>query len=203
METTEMEVLFNEAKRLVRILGWCSNQFLMEHFGIGYNKGGRLMDLLEEKQIISEFQGDRKRRSLISNKSIAPSDIDKQILLNIPTEEDLEKIVNFIIKNNNDGMDSLPTVATEAYNSGLKTGFMGGGEYVNIVANRIINDLKKTIALNNSEINKVTRVEVVDHTQDFLGDRKVVYSKRSVPAVELSYQDEGRTLKIFLSEKQK
>jgi hypothetical protein len=43
--------------------------------------------------------------------------------------------------------------------------------------------------------NKVTRFEVIDHTPNGEGR---VYVKRDLKEIEISYQDDGRTLKIFL-----
>jgi hypothetical protein len=43
--------------------------------------------------------------------------------------------------------------------------------------------------------NKVTRFEVIDHTPNGEGR---VYVKRDPKEIEISYQDDGRTLKIFL-----
>ncbi len=45
----------------------------------------------------------------------------------------------------------------------------------------------------------VTRFEVIDHTKNGLG-RLVVVTGDDV-AVELSYQDDGRTLKVFLRDR--
>lgn len=47
--------------------------------------------------------------------------------------------------------------------------------------------------------NKVTRVEVIDHRSNAPGVGRA-FVAWDVPSVELSYQDDGRTLKIFLSD---
>lgn len=50
--------------------------------------------------------------------------------------------------------------------------------------------------------NKLNRVEVIDHTKSFEegGGRRFVYwDTKNETKVELSFQDEGRTLKIFLT----
>ena len=44
---------------------------------------------------------------------------------------------------------------------------------------------------------KVTRFEVIDHTKDMLGR---VYVKNNTE-VELSFQDDGKTLKVFITDK--
>lgn len=44
-------------------------------------------------------------------------------------------------------------------------------------------------------ITKVTRVEVIDHSPDGKGR---AFVKWGVKSLELSYQDDGRTLKIFI-----
>lgn len=43
---------------------------------------------------------------------------------------------------------------------------------------------------------KVTRVEVINHQDDPIGR---VFTKHNCQKVELSLQDDGRTLKIFIS----
>lgn len=47
---------------------------------------------------------------------------------------------------------------------------------------------------------KVTRVEVIDHQSDPMIGR--AYTKYNCQNVELSLQDDGRTLKIFISKKE-
>lgn len=46
---------------------------------------------------------------------------------------------------------------------------------------------------------KVTRIEVIDHQSEPIVGR--VYTKWNCEKVRLSLQDEGRTLKIFVSKK--
>jgi len=47
-------------------------------------------------------------------------------------------------------------------------------------------------------LNKVTRFEVIDHTWAGTGRDLVRYGTE----VEISYQDDGRTLKVFLKDKE-
>ena len=49
--------------------------------------------------------------------------------------------------------------------------------------------------LSNLLLPGVTRIEVIDHQ----GQEGRVYVKRDCKKVELSIQDEGRTLKVFIS----
>ena len=44
---------------------------------------------------------------------------------------------------------------------------------------------------------KITRFEVIDHTADMLGRMLVKYGVN----VEVSIQDDGRTMKVFLTDK--
>lgn len=55
--------------------------------------------------------------------------------------------------------------------------------------------------MTNNKTSKVTRLEIIDHTKpsEDGGGRTVVFD-RDGKQVELSYQDEGRTLKIFITE---
>lgn len=52
----------------------------------------------------------------------------------------------------------------------------------------------------NDELKKVTRLEVIDHTTGF-EDARAYHKRQDNLNVELSIQDEGRTLKVFLSNK--
>lgn len=47
------------------------------------------------------------------------------------------------------------------------------------------------------ETEKITRFEVIDHTSEFQGRILVKYGVR----VEISIQDDGRTMKVFLTDK--
>ena len=49
-----------------------------------------------------------------------------------------------------------------------------------------------------SVLTDTTRVEIIDHT---LGGAGRVCSYHNVPCVSVEFQDGGRTLKVFLSEK--
>lgn len=49
-----------------------------------------------------------------------------------------------------------------------------------------------------TELEKVTRLTVVDHSKDGEG---TVLEKWNIK-VELDYQDDGRTLKVFISDKE-
>jgi hypothetical protein len=45
---------------------------------------------------------------------------------------------------------------------------------------------------------KVSRVEVIDHSKTFEQGGGRVFTKKDCKSVELSYQDDGRTIKIFI-----
>lgn len=60
-----------------------------------------------------------------------------------------------------------------------------------------IQDAPKMVA--EGPIEKVNRFEVIDHTSG--GEGRVFTKWLDNLVVELSYQDDGRTLKVFLSEK--
>lgn len=47
---------------------------------------------------------------------------------------------------------------------------------------------------------KITRIEVIDHQSEPIIGR--AYTKHNCEKVELSLQDDGRTLKIFISKKE-
>lgn len=48
------------------------------------------------------------------------------------------------------------------------------------------------------DLSKVTRFEVIDHSLPF-PEAGRVYTKRDIEKLEFSVQDEGRTLKVFIS----
>lgn len=50
------------------------------------------------------------------------------------------------------------------------------------------------------DTSKVTRIEVIDHQSEPLIER--AYTKWGCEKVELQLQDDGKTLKIFISKKQ-
>lgn len=63
-------------------------------------------------------------------------------------------------------------------------------------ANKIILDSSK---LHSMDTSKVTRLEVIDHQSEPVIGR--VYVKRNCEYVEAVLQDDGKTLKIFISKK--
>lgn len=74
----DSDSLFNEAARLIVINQQGSTSLIQRKFAIGYNRAGRLMDLLEMAGIVGAFEGSRAREVFIKN------------------EEDLEQILNRI-----------------------------------------------------------------------------------------------------------
>ena len=62
--------------------------------------------------------------------------------------------------------------------------------------NKIILDSSK---LHNMDTSKVTRLEVIDHQSEHVIGR--AYTKHNCQNVEAVLQDDGRTLKIFISKK--
>jgi len=50
----------------------------------------------------------------------------------------------------------------------------------------------------NTDLSKVTRFEVIDHSLPYTEAGRV-YTKRDIEKLEFSVQDEGRTLKVFIS----
>lgn len=74
----DFDSLFDEAARLIVIQQQGSTSLIQRKFAIGYNRAGRLMDLLEMAGIVGAFEGSRAREVLIKN------------------EEDLEQRLNRI-----------------------------------------------------------------------------------------------------------
>jgi hypothetical protein len=53
-----------------------------------------------------------------------------------------------------------------------------------------------------AELPGCTRLTVVDYRRPGTGGWAVVISERDIPHMAISFQDDGRTLKIFISEKE-
>ncbi len=68
---TERHPLYEEAKELVIKDGYCRGSQLQQHFKIGYNAAGRIMDELESAGVISEYTGNPvgyPRREILNKK---------------------------------------------------------------------------------------------------------------------------------------
>ncbi len=58
--------LFEQAKQLVIKEGYCTCSLIQQHFKLGYNRGGRIVDQLEDAGIIGPFEGAKARKILVS-----------------------------------------------------------------------------------------------------------------------------------------
>ena len=67
-EDTDCDVdpLLNEAMDEVISTGMVSIQFIQQRFKIGYARAGRIIDQMEEREIISGDNGDKPREVLIN-----------------------------------------------------------------------------------------------------------------------------------------
>lgn len=65
-----IEDLYDEAFKVVTKSGNTSTSHLQRKLGIGYSKAAELIDMLEEKKIISESRGSKPREILIKPGSI-------------------------------------------------------------------------------------------------------------------------------------
>jgi hypothetical protein len=70
-------------------------------------------------------------------------------------------------------------------------------QYAKIIQSKEISSCEDgfDVIRGDKEPNKVTRFEVIDHSENGVGR---AYTKYNVKSLELSYQDDGRTLKIFI-----
>ena len=57
-------MLFNEAKAIVQSTQKASTSYLQRKLKIGYNRAARLMDQLEEHQVISAYDEEAKSRQV-------------------------------------------------------------------------------------------------------------------------------------------
>ena len=75
------------------------------------------------------------------------------------------------------------------------------GEYKIVMQNELTTPLPKTnedTHRTEYKLVKVTRVEVIDHSKPYEQGGGRVFVKNDCKEVELSYQDDGRTVKIFV-----
>ena len=61
-----------------------------------------------------------------------------------------------------------------------------------------MSELKKEDHQTDFKLVKVSRVEVIDHSKSFEDGGGRLFVKRGCVEVELSYQDDGKTLKLFV-----
>jgi S-DNA-T family DNA segregation ATPase FtsK/SpoIIIE len=71
-EEEEADPLYSEAIDLVRRQGRCSVSMLQRRLRIGYTRAARLVDVLEEKGIVSEPQGGTGVRDVLDYGPAAP-----------------------------------------------------------------------------------------------------------------------------------
>ena len=68
----ESDPLYSEAVDLVRRQGRCSVSMLQRRLRIGYTRAARLVDVMEEKGIVSEPQGGTGIRDVLDYGPAAP-----------------------------------------------------------------------------------------------------------------------------------
>lgn len=67
VDTSERDVLFEEAARLVVVHQQGSTSLLQRKFSIGYNRAGRIMDTLQDSGIVGPAQGSKPRDVYIAD----------------------------------------------------------------------------------------------------------------------------------------
>ena len=73
----EEDPLLKDAIELVTNAGYASTSLIKRNFKIDYNRTGRIIDLLEERKIISEYQGAKPRSVLTEKKKLTMMRIRK------------------------------------------------------------------------------------------------------------------------------
>lgn len=66
MDDDETDPLLNEAIQTVIETGQASTSFIQRRFKVGYARAGRIIDQMEERGIISGYQGSKPREVLMS-----------------------------------------------------------------------------------------------------------------------------------------
>lgn len=66
MDDDETDPLLNEAIQTVIETGQASTSFIQRRFKVGYARAGRIIDQMEERGIISGYQGSKPREVLMT-----------------------------------------------------------------------------------------------------------------------------------------
>ena len=94
----EEDPLLKDAIELVTNAGYASTSLIKRNFKIDYNRAGRIIDLIEERGIISEYQGAKPRSVLTEKKKIDDDEDKKNEMTKIEQEAkpytDDDKIIN-------------------------------------------------------------------------------------------------------------
>lgn len=94
----EEDPLLKDAIELVTNAGYASTSLIKRNFKIDYNRAGRIIDLLEERGIISEYQGAKPRSVLSETKKFDDDNDKKNEITKIEQEAkpytDDDKIIN-------------------------------------------------------------------------------------------------------------
>ena len=64
LEESETDALYSEALEIIRVEGKASTSFLQRKLQIGYNRAARIIDMMEEKGIVSKANHVGKREVL-------------------------------------------------------------------------------------------------------------------------------------------
>lgn len=103
----DSDPLFEEASRLIVNQQQGSTSLIQRKFAIGYNRAGRLMDMLEAAGVVGPFEGSKAREVLVKN------EIDLQQLLNrIAIKENIEPSIT-----ENEFNDTVNKAIEDAENS--------------------------------------------------------------------------------------
>jgi S-DNA-T family DNA segregation ATPase FtsK/SpoIIIE len=71
-ESDEYDELFEPAVRLIVTSGYASTSMLQRKFKIGYTRAARLVDMMEQRGIVSELDGSKPRTILVAPDQIEP-----------------------------------------------------------------------------------------------------------------------------------
>ena len=97
IEITEYDPLLNEAAQILVSSGYASTSLLQRKLKLGYNRAGRIMDILESIGIIGPFDGSPKRELRITDLATLDSVfsrvkvVDSQKVSTILMDDDVEK----------------------------------------------------------------------------------------------------------------
>jgi S-DNA-T family DNA segregation ATPase FtsK/SpoIIIE len=71
-ESEDYDELFEPAVRLIVTTGHASTSMLQRKFKIGYTRAARLVDMMEQRGIVSELDGSKPRTIMVSEEEIEP-----------------------------------------------------------------------------------------------------------------------------------
>ena len=117
MDGTDDE-MYENAKEVVIASGKASTSFIQRKLGIGYSRAAKLMDTLEEQEVIGPSNGSTPRQVLIKSDTIVPD-------MNEETDDRYEEAKEYVIK--------LKVVSTSVIQRALGVGYSRAAKLIDML----------------------------------------------------------------------